>query len=164
MGSLRDELLKKGLVDARRERRVRHSEENRQKAVGRRTVEAERQRRDQEYQKQRAQARQADQERAEHQATEEQSVEAWVRRGLVANAQFGNRRFHFVTRENRVSFIDVSNAAQRALADGRQGIVEARGQAAGDFCVVTADSCRAILAVEPECVVFFNQSPAGRGG
>lgn len=168
MGNLRDEMLKKGLISEKRARAVTHEEKARQRKVGAEAVEEERRAREEaarlEVEARRAADRQREEERRRQHDMEltESRIPGLIRLGLVREGAVGNRRFYFITRENTVSYVEVSDGAIRSLTDGRIAIVEACGVVRQDFCLVTAEQAAEIAKVDPGCVRFVNAAVAGR--
>ena len=85
-----------------------------------------------------------------------------IRAGLLRDESGGSRRFYFITRENTISFLDVSDQAFRSLADGRIAIVESGGLARNDFCLVAAEQAAEITKLDRDRVRFWNGG--GRSG
>ncbi len=169
MGNLRDELLKKGVINEKRARAVVHEEKARQKRLGADQVEEERRAREEAARLEVEARREADRRREEErrrqherEAAAENRVPGLIRLGLVREGAVGNRRFYFITRENTVSYVEVSDGAIRSLTDGRIAIVEACGVVRQDFCLVTAEQAAEIAKVDPACVRFVNAAVAGR--
>jgi uncharacterized protein YaiL (DUF2058 family) len=76
----------------------------------------------------------------------------------VRDESAGNRRFYFITRENTVSFLEVSDQASRKLADGRVAIVESGGLVRHDFCLVASEQAAEIVKLDGDRVLFWNGS------
>jgi uncharacterized protein YaiL (DUF2058 family) len=168
MGSLRDEMLKKGLTTDKRARAVLHEEKARQKQLGAEGVALEREARAAEVARAEAEKRAQDRElAAERRAREtaeraENRVDSLVRAGLLREGVAGTRRFYFVTRENTVSFLELSDTAARSLTDGRAAIVEAGGLVRADFCLVAGEQAAEIARLDHERVRFWNAGGASR--
>ena len=168
MGNLRDEMLKKGLISEKRARAVTHEEKARQRKVGAEAIEEERRAREEAARLEIEARREADRRREEERRRQnerelaEQRVPGLIRLGLVREGAVGNRRFYFITRENTVSYVEVSDGAMRSLTDGRIAIVEACGIVRQDFCLVTAEQAAEIAKIDPACVRFVNAAVAGR--
>ncbi len=167
MGNLRDELIKKGLSDEKRARAATHEEKARQRRLGPEAAEAERREREEkareEAELKRAEDRKREEERRHQheQEAEQNRIPDLIRSGLVRDGGGGSRRFYFVTRENTISFLEVSDMAARNLAEGRYAIVECGGIVARkDFCLVASVQASEIAHLEPERVRFWNQSVA----
>jgi uncharacterized protein YaiL (DUF2058 family) len=161
MGNLRDELLKKGLTSEKRARAVVHEEKARQKKLSPEELAAERADREAAAAREIEERRAADRRREEERKTdaaenrEGHQVESLILSGLVKDSG-GNRRFYFITREQTISFLELSDGSHRGLADGRMGIVESGGLTRMDFCLVAAEQASAIARVDPERVCFLN--------
>jgi RNA recognition motif-containing protein len=69
---------------------------------------------------------------------------------------FGARRFYFVTRENRIPFIDISEELCGRLEKGMAAIVEVPDQDAEEYTVVPRGLAQRIRSVDPEAVRFLN--------
>jgi uncharacterized protein YaiL (DUF2058 family) len=168
MGNLRDEMLKKGIISEKRARAVTHEEKARQKRLGADQVEEERRAREEAARREVEARREADRRREEERRGQhekeltENRIPGLIRLGLVREGAVGNRRFYFITRENTVSFIEVSDGAMRGLTDGRVAIVEACGVVRQDFCLVAAEQAQEIAKIDPACVRFVNAAVAGR--
>lgn len=163
MGSLRDEMIKKGLADEKRARAVAHQEKARQRQVGEGAVELERRAREEEARhksdEKRAEDRRREEERRRHHddEIERNRIPDLIRAGLVRDGGSGSRRFYFVTRENTLSFLEVSDTAVLRLAEGRLAIVESEGVVARkDFCLVASEQAAEIVDLDPERVRFWN--------
>ena len=168
MGSLRDEMLKKGLTTDKRARAVIHEEKARQKQLGPEQVALEREARAAEAAREEAERRAHDRElEAERRAREveeraENRVDSLIRAGLLREGTAGTRRFYFITRENTVSFVEISDTAARSLTDGRAAIVESGGLVRADFCLVAAEQAAEIARLDRERVRFWNAGGASR--
>jgi len=82
-----------------------------------------------------------------------------VREAIRAHAELvrGGRRWYFVARDERVLFLDVSEAATKLLAEGRAGIVENVAGGAEEHVLVTSREALALaLSLDPELVRFWN--------
>jgi uncharacterized protein len=161
MGNLRDEILKKGLTSEKRARAVVHEEKARQKKLSPEELAAEHAAREaaaaREIEERRAADRRREEERKVHAAENREAhrVEDLILLGLVKDGG-GNRRFYFVTREQTISFLELSDGGHRGLADGRVGIVESGGLTRMDFCLVAAEQAAAIASLDPDRVRFLN--------
>jgi len=166
MGSMRDELIKKGLANEKRARAVTHQEKARQKQLGTEGMAAEklaheREARQEAESKRAEDRRREDERRRQHdQDLEGNRIPDLIRAGLVRDGAAGNRRFYFITRENTVSFLEVSDTASRNLADGRFGVVESGGVVRKDFCLVASEQVAEIAALDPARVRFWNGDEA----
>ncbi len=165
--SLKDQLLKAGLVSEQDLKRVEHEERVKTKQVGRDKRQAERDARREEARRQsearsqedrrRAQADQASQaerERARQQAQRQQSaVAAAYRDGAVANWE-GQRRYHFAA-NGRIEWLMVGEETARKLEAGQLAIVRGERNRAR-FTLLTAGAARRLARAAPERVVTFH--------
>jgi RNA recognition motif-containing protein len=69
---------------------------------------------------------------------------------------FGARRFYFVTRENRIPFLDLSDELAGRLERGLAAIVEIPGDGVDDYTVVPRAVAETMRSVDPESVRFLN--------
>jgi uncharacterized protein YaiL (DUF2058 family) len=171
MADLRDQLLRAGLVDqkakqqadtaARRKRKKKdktkkghlaQEEQRRQAFEARLAAEAEENRR--------------------REAERHQEREARELRNRVANlagtwavreSRPGPRRFCFVTRTQKLNWLDVSAELGWKLELGQLAIVERPGDADEPHAVVPARIAGRIERLDPECVRFWNRAPPATG-
>ena len=162
MGDLRDQLIKKGLANEKRARAVTHEEEARKRRLGPEAALTEKRERDQKAREE-AERKQAEDRRREEerrrlhdQESERNRVPDLIRSGLMRDGGPGSRRFYFVTRENTISFLDVSDVASRNLADGRCAIVESLGVVRNDFCLVGSEQAAELARLDPDRLRFWN--------
>lgn len=165
MADLRDQLLKAGLVDkrqkqqadasARRTRRKKRKkkgkgadlEESRQRNAfeARLSAEAEKHR-------QLERARQLEQERREL----ERRVDQLAGAAAVRESRPGRRRWCFVTRENRIRWLDVGATIAWQLELGNLAIVERPGNRDEPFAIVPRQTAERIAALDCRYVRFWN--------
>jgi RNA recognition motif-containing protein len=69
---------------------------------------------------------------------------------------FGARRFYFVTRENKIPFLDLSDELTGRLEKGQAAIVEVPGDDVDDYTIVPRSVARQMQTVDPESVRFMN--------
>jgi RNA recognition motif-containing protein len=69
---------------------------------------------------------------------------------------FGARRFYFVTRDNRIPFLDLSDELVSRLEKGMAAIVELPGEDIDEYTVVPRAVARQMQSVDPESVRFLN--------
>ena len=69
---------------------------------------------------------------------------------------FGSRRFYFVTRENKIPFLDISDDLTSRLEKGLAAIVEIPGQEDEEFTVVPRAVAQRMKNVDSDAVLFFN--------
>ncbi len=164
MSDLRDQLRKAGLVSEKDLRRAKHEERVHASEVGRaglaaeRRAEEERLRAEAEAQRQADRARDEDRKRREREAAARQRVAQLLAGGLIRDATAGNRRFFFVTRSGRISFLDVSDLAARRLSMGSAAIVETGGHLRREHCVLIDRAAAELAASHPEMIRFWNRT------
>ncbi len=161
MSDLRDALRKAGLVDDRRARKISHEEKARRKRLGKKEAEEERLRREEDRRARERARREEDRRReaARRAAAERRQallqLARLVRDHALASGVRGSRRFHFVTRERKVPFLEVSEETARGLEQGRIAICEVPDAAAEEFVLVDAATARRVREAAPEYVLFF---------
>jgi RNA recognition motif-containing protein len=69
---------------------------------------------------------------------------------------FGARRFYFVTRDNKIPFLDLSDELTGRLEKGQAAIVEIPGDVVDDYTIVPRAVARQMQSVDPESVRFLN--------
>jgi hypothetical protein len=163
MGSLKDELLRKGLADDRRARQMAHDEKARRNRIGKDAVDEERRRQEEERVAHERERRDADRRRE----LERQKDDA-ARTALLGAAQMlrdhaltrgvrGPKRFHFVSRARKIPFLELSDDAARRLENGHLAICEIPGSRPEEFVVVSADTAQRLRETAPEYVLFQNK-------
>ena len=167
MGSLRDQLVKTGLADDKRARQLAHDEKARKNRLGRDGITAE-QHAAEEERRARDEARRA----ADRARETERLKEAGEHEKLARAAQMlrdhalrdgikGPRRFHFVTRERKIPFLELSEDAAKRLEAGGAAICEVPGSAPEEFVVVASDIARRLGESHAECVLFLSEGRTG---
>jgi hypothetical protein len=162
MGSLRDQLVKTGLADDKRARQLAHDEKARKNKLGREGITAE-QRAAEEERRTREEARRA----ADRAREAERSKEAGEHEALARAAQLvrdhalrdgikGPRRFHFVARDRKIPFLELSEEAAKRLEAGGAAICEVPGSSPEEFVLVTADVARRLKDTHAGFVLFLN--------
>ena len=69
---------------------------------------------------------------------------------------FGARRFYFVTRDNSIPFLDLSDELTGRLEKGQAAIVEVPGDDVDDYTIVPRAVARQMQSIDPESVRFLN--------
>ena len=193
MNSLKDKLLKAGLVseeDAKRaeaEKQARRRPGGRDPSKGRGRGGAERQARkgsaprprEQRLSKEEiaaAEARRLERERQQALAKEreenrrraaEQQAKAEDLRRVAAHLGVdvsGETVFHFTTRKNKLKRMLVSPEAVSRLESGELAIIENPLPHALEFAVVPREGAEAVLKIEPRALRFYNRSAEERYG
>ncbi len=163
MGDIREQLRKAGLISEKQLRQAKHQERVHASEVGHKGLEAERRAEEERQRADAAARKEADRKRAEEQRrTErehaaEQRIALLVRGGWIRDATAGSRRFFFVARTGRISFLDLSDAAARKLATGSAAVIETSGHVRGDHGVVTDRAAAEIAEADPQMIRFWNR-------
>jgi RNA recognition motif-containing protein len=69
---------------------------------------------------------------------------------------FGARRFYFVTRDNSIPFLDLSDELTGRLEKGQAAIVEVPGEDVDDYTIVPRAVARQMQSIDPDSVRFLN--------
>ena len=163
MGSLRDQLVKTGLADEKRARQLAHDEKARKNKLGREGITAEQHAAEEERRARDETRRAADRAReAERQkeAGEHEKVARaaqMLRDHALRDGIKGPRRFHFVTRERKIPFLELSEDAAKRLEAGQAAICEVPGSAPEEFVVAAADVARRLKETHAGYVLFLNE-------
>ncbi|HHN73723.1 MAG TPA: DUF2058 family protein [Acidobacteria bacterium] len=161
MGNLRDELLKKGLVSEGRARELANRERARKKKLGKRAAADEKATLEQARARQEQARREADRrrelERLDQQAYAEvrARVAQLVGDHAICEGIRGPRKFHFVTRNQTILYLDLNDAAAGQLEDGRAAICEIPGTEPEVFRLVPARIAEKVREIDPTWVRFF---------
>ena len=83
-------------------------------------------------------------------------VRNMVEEASLKETGFGARRFYFVTRENKIPFLDLSDELTGRLEKGQAAIVEVPGEDVDDYTIVPRAVARQMQTVDPESVRFMN--------
>ncbi len=163
MADLRDALRRSGVVDPKTARRLAHEEAARKKKLGAAGVDAERALTDEERRLRDEKRRDADRDRERKRAVEDERRAAVHRlarliedRALTEGVA-GSIRFHFVTREKKIPFLDVSEKTAEALTAGDLAICEIPGSVPERFALVPADVARKVQESDQTHVLFLNE-------
>ncbi len=163
MGSLRDQLVKTGLADDKRARQLAHDEKARKNKLGHDAIAAEKHAEDEVRRSRDAARREQDRAREAERARGESARETAARsaqllrdHGLRDGVK-GPRRFHFVTRQGSIPFLELSEDAARRLEAGGAAICEVPGAASEEFALVPADVARRLRESHAAWVLFFNE-------
>jgi RNA recognition motif-containing protein len=80
-----------------------------------------------------------------------------VEESSLKETGFGARRFYFVTRDNKIPFLDLSDELTGRLEKGQAAIVEVPGDDdVVDYTIVPRAVARQMQTVDPEAVRFLN--------
>jgi RNA recognition motif-containing protein len=83
-------------------------------------------------------------------------IQKMIEEASLKETGFGSRRFYFVTRENKIPFLDLSDELTGRLEKGQAAIVELPGDDAVDYTIVPRAVARRMQSVDPESVRFLN--------
>jgi uncharacterized protein len=169
MGSLRDEMLKAGLVSKKDAKKAAHTQRVEIKETGREEIErraaeeraaiakqAEAQR---ELDRVAAAKVKAEQE-AKEQAISAQArftaqIESVLREGRVEHWE-GQRAYYFVVRDREVEFLNVSDDASRRLSEGKAAIIHTSDSKA-PYALLHAGAAEKLAEVAPERIVAWHR-------
>lgn len=168
MGSLRDQLVKSGVADDKRARQLAHDEKARKNKLGHDGLAAQQNAAEAERHSRESRRRQEDRQREADRAAEAAAraavagVAQLLREHALTGGIRGPRRFHFVTAERRIPFLEVSDDAARRLEGGALAICALPGTQPEEWVVVPAELARRARETSPACVLFLNEGPAAR--
>lgn len=163
MNSLRDKLLKAGLVDEKQvkeaERQLKGGKDKgasfKQRAAT--DTEEEKQRRDAFALRAQEQAEERRKEAAKRTEARMQSERAHRLKSLVDSNRIreapGEVNFHFVKRSGKIGRLAVSPATAQLLESGAAAVVDDPGQA--EHAVVPGEAARRIYEVDPQAIRFW---------
>lgn len=166
MGNLRDELIRKGLLDDKRARQMAHEERARRNKAGQETVAQEKQQQDQERRAREDARREGDRQReVARQAREQERQEGlrldqMLRDHALVEGVRGPRRFHFVAPDRRIPYLDLSEEVARRLENGQLAICALSGAAGHEFVIVPAPTARRAAEANPASLLFLTGSPS----
>ena len=83
-------------------------------------------------------------------------IQKMVEEASLKETGFWARRFYFVTRENKIPFLDLSDELTGRLEKGQAAIVEVPGDDVVDYTIVPRAVARRMQSVDPESVRFLN--------
>ncbi len=164
MSDLRDALKKAGLVDDKRARKIAHEEKARKNRLGKKGAAEERRRREEERLARERARREEDRKREAARRAEEErrqrlfQLAQLIRDHALTDGVRGNRRFHFVTRDRKIPFLEVSEEIARRLEHGQAAICEVPDSVPEEFVLVDAATARRVRETAPEYVLFFHDS------
>jgi len=168
MSSLRDQMLKAGLVSKKDAKRVAHSQRVETKETGREEMERraaeERAAIARQAEEQRERDRQTAAKLKAEQDAREQTIQAEVRvtahiEGAMREGRLehweGNRAYYFVARDREIEFLSVSDDSARRLAEGKAAIVRTMDPKA-PYTLLHAGGAQQLKEVAPERVVVWH--------
>lgn len=159
MSSLRDQLLKAGLVSQKQARQSKHRQRVERKQKGADGVEAERAARRakaeqaREQERAEARARSADANAVEDARNLQNQISQIVAGGRTRLDHRGRRRFYFETRDGRVLYLALSDPENDKLQSGQLGIVESD---AGKVSVVDRGTAERVAGLDARWIRCWN--------
>ncbi|MCA9527267.1 MAG: DUF2058 family protein [Myxococcales bacterium] len=159
MSSLKDQLLKLGLVSEKQARQTAHEQRVKKKTQGREGAAAERDQRQRDAETAQQARREADRDRERaRQARQDQKalvhqINDVVEGGKVDGRINGNRRFYYESRDGRVPLIELSDQAFDDLVAGRAALAESPR---GEVRVITPDAARKVAALDAAWLRVWN--------
>ncbi len=142
MSDLRKALKQAGVVSAKQVRQAQHDDRVRRKELGEEGLAAERRQKDEAHQAEEAQRKSADAEREKRQRSEREAaarlarLQELLRSHDLAPRGAGPVRFYFTLPDERIFFLDVSDALARRLAQGDAAIIDGQGVLDRDFGII----------------------------
>ncbi|HEX7926894.1 MAG TPA: DUF2058 family protein [bacterium] len=169
MGSLRDEMLKAGLVSKKDAKRAAHTQRVETKETGR--EEAERRAAEEraaiakQAEAQRIQDRETALKAHAEQSAKEQAagaqariaaqIESALREGKVEHWE-GQRTYYFLAGERELLFLNVSDDASRRLSEGKAAIVRS-ADSKSPYTLLHAGAAEKLAEVAPERIVTWHR-------
>jgi RNA recognition motif-containing protein len=83
-------------------------------------------------------------------------IQKMVEETSLKETGFGARRFYFVTRDNSIPFLDLSDELTGRLEKGQAAIVEVPGEDVDDYTIVPRAVARQMQSIDPDSVRFLN--------
>ncbi len=169
MQSLRDKLLKSGLVDKKSARKSKtEARRQKKKRGGAGKVDAEQdQRRQQDYTERTAsEARVAQREAAQVNAARERREREERRRNIIerhclVKIDGDQRCFHFVAPDRKIQRLMTTDRVAERLVAGEVAIVSAPYDARRSYRLVEREIAERLEQLAPSCLLFWNRDPAG---
>jgi uncharacterized protein YaiL (DUF2058 family) len=155
--SLREQLLKAGLVTEQQARQSAHNQRTDRKKQGREVVEAERQARREKVAAEQQAKREADRQREASRRTSavdretENRVRQIVTSGKLERTR-GPRRFYFLTRDDRVPFVEIGDEVGARLERGQAAVAESPE---GELTLIDGDSAKRVAELDPTWLRFW---------
>lgn len=168
MADMREALRKAGLVSSKEARQSQHQERVRRKEVGHDGLESEQQERDRraraEQEERRARDRDTERERQARLESAQRKIDVVgiIASGLVPGATAGSRQYFFTLPSGQITYVELSEGAQKALQTGSAAIVESLGAVRSAYCVVTVQTAHALREHRPELVLELVPPSADR--
>ena len=162
MSDIRKALRQAGLVSDKNIRQAKHKDRVHRKEVGSAGLAAEREAKEAAHRAEQARRKQADtaleEKRREQQeiAGQQTRLESLLRTRDISAQEAGPRRFYFELADGRISFVDVSVALVRRLAQGDVAIVDGDGILDRQFALITGKTAHELEALDPSRIIHWN--------
>lgn len=169
MGSLRDEMLKAGLVSKKDAKRAAHTQRVETKETGREEIERraaeERAAIAKQAEAQRERDREAAAKAKAEQDTREQALQGQARLAAQIDAAYregrvehweGQRTYYFTIGEREIQFLTVSDDASRRLSEGKAAIVRGPDPKA-PYTLLHAGAAEKLAEVAPDRIVTWHR-------
>lgn len=150
--SIKEQLLKMGLVSARQAQAASRDQHRQRKQKGRKQTAADDAARDAERAARLADERAADRAREKaRQADEDAAAEGWrvaqiAESGRLTGKTNGRKRFYFRARDARLPYVEVDDDTLSMLESGRAAVCESP---AGEVTLIDASAAARIAALDP---------------
>jgi hypothetical protein len=168
MATLKDQMLKAGLVSKKDAKRAAHSQRVETKQAGREEIERraaqERAALALQVERQREEDRRLAAQRKAEQDSREQALQAALRTAAQIDAALregriehweGNRSYYFIAQGQEIEFLGVSDDAARRLAEGKAAIVRT-GDPRAPYTLLLAGAAQRLKELAPERVMVLH--------
>jgi Uncharacterized protein conserved in bacteria (DUF2058) len=161
MADMRDAMKRAGIVSDKQVRRAKHQKRVHRKEVGQDGLEAERLKKEAEFQKEQELKREADKVRAIEQrqqqelTQQEASCLTLIREENLLLREAGTKRFYFQLPTDYISFVEISPGLARRLAQGDAAIVDAESVLPDGFAVLSGKAAHHLSQMEKERIIFW---------
>ncbi len=169
MPTLKDQMLKAGLVSKKDAKRAAHSQRVETKQTGREEIERRAEAERAALALQVEQQREADRRLAAQRKTEQEAREQALQAELRAAAQIdaalrdgriehweGNRSYYFIAQGQEIEFLGVSDDAARRLAEGKAAIVRT-GDPRSPFTLLHAGAAQRLRELAPGRIAAWHE-------
>ena len=167
MPSLRDQLLRAGMITKEQKRQVDQEERReRKKHQKGQAEEATQAQQRQAYEARLEAQRAADQQRTAAQRTQLEAREQRLQiRHIIAywrmpTEPVGTRRWYFATRSNTIKYLYVSEPTASQLSHGALAVVEYPEELETPYILIDREAATLIARIDPQYVRFHNEEPA----
>ena len=158
--SLRDQLLKAGVVDKKAAARAAHDQRVENKAKGREGLQAEKAAREAKAEEDLKAQRARDKEREKQRKAEQEARDQAFRVAQIADTGTYNKRwngprmYYYETRDGRVPYLEISDEVQGLLDRGSLAIAESPD---GEIKLIDREAAERIAALDAEWLRAWNR-------